>query len=173
MNRILYVAGGLAAAAGVAFGLYSVGTAAPPVNGAALFSQSFSDSEGKAVSLTPLKGKIVVVNFWAPWCAPCVEEMPRLSKLAAEYKSHNVEFLGIGIDSAHNIADFQKKVQVTYPLVVGGAQGSDLVREFGDNAGALPYTFILDGSGNVRESKLGQITEKELRAWLKPLTASS
>jgi peroxiredoxin len=103
---------------------------------------------------------------------PCVEEIPELSRISTEYRQRNVAFVGIGIDSATNIAEFEKKIQASYPLLVAGATGSDLVREYGDTAGGLPYTLVLDDKGTVRASKLGRVSEKELRDWLKPLAGS-
>ncbi|MFP3741288.1 TlpA disulfide reductase family protein, partial [Burkholderia sp. SIMBA_019] len=74
------------------------------------------DPAGAELDLSKLRGKTLVVNFWAPWCGPCVEEMPELTALHGEYAQRNVEFVGIGIDSASNIQQFLKKVPVAYPL---------------------------------------------------------
>jgi thiol-disulfide isomerase/thioredoxin len=144
----------------------------PPKDLSAFYDQSFPDASGKEFSFKDYRGKIVVVNFWATWCVPCVEEIPELSRLQTEYKKKNVEFVGIGIDNAANIAEFQKKVAASYPLLVAGAHGSELVQSYGDNMGALPYTLVLDEKGGVRGSKLGAIDVKELRGWLKSATGS-
>jgi thiol-disulfide isomerase/thioredoxin len=137
-----------------------------------LYGQSLPDSGGQVHPLASLKGKIVVVNFWATWCEPCVREIPEMSRVQSEFSNKNVQFVGIGIDNAANILEFQKRVAPTYPLLVAGAGGSDLVRDMGDAPGALPYTLVLDTSGKVLESKLGAVSEDELRAWLAKATGA-
>jgi len=175
MQRTLVVLlAGFAALAGAVVATHEM---APAVAGGAasantFFSQSFPDASGKQHVFSDYRGKVVVINFWATWCVPCVKEIPELSKISTEYSQRNVVFVGIGIDNASSIAEFQQKIPTSYPLLVAGATGSDLVREFGDTAGALPYTLILDDKGTVRATKLGPISEKELRAWLKPLVHS-
>jgi thiol-disulfide isomerase/thioredoxin len=135
-----------------------------------LYGKSFPDAAGKPYAMADLKGHVVVVNFWATWCVPCVEEIPELSKISTSY-GKKVEFVGIGIDSAANVAEFVKKIQASYPLLVASSDGSELVRDFGDNAGGLPFTIVIDKKGNIKNSKLGPVDEAELRRWLAPLTA--
>lgn len=131
-----------------------------------LYRAQLPDPAGKPVPLESLRGKTVVVNFWAPWCAPCVEEMPDLTALHEEYRSRNVEFVGIGIDSAANIAKFLEKVPVSYPLAVAGFAGTDMARAFGNAAGGLPYTVIISPEGAVTLRKMGRISVEELRSGL-------
>src|SRR5687767_7203166 len=86
-------------------------TAAPPV--AHLYSQSLPDAQGQQHPLAQFKGKPMVVNFWATWCAPCVQEMPELSQLAADQKASGLSVIGIGIDSPAKIAEFAKKLNIS------------------------------------------------------------
>ncbi len=131
-----------------------------------LFAQTLPDAEGNPHVLADYRNKIVVLNFWASWCVPCVEEIPEFSALQTEFSGKGVQFIGIGIDSAKNIAEFQKKVPASYPLLVAGATGSELALQFGNTVGGLPYTLVLDRNGGVKASKMGRVKEKELRAWL-------
>lgn len=124
------------------------------------------DPAGAQVDFAKLRGKTVVVNFWAPWCGPCVEEMPELTALYKEYAGRKVEFVGIGIDSASNIQQFTQKVPVAYPLVVAGFAGTELSRNFGNAAGGLPYTVIIAPDGTVSYRKMGRVSPEELRAAL-------
>jgi thiol-disulfide isomerase/thioredoxin len=161
-----------AAAAGLALHHISAGaTGDAPVSAEELYSKSFPDAAGQAHPMADLKGHVVVINFWATWCVPCVEEIPALSRISSSY-GKKVEFVGIGIDSATNIAEFEKKIQASYPLLVASSDGSELVRDFGDNAGGLPFTIVIDKKGNIKNSKLGPVDEAELRRWLAPLTKS-
>ncbi|MDF3835560.1 TlpA disulfide reductase family protein [Cupriavidus basilensis] len=124
------------------------------------------DPAGSTIDLGQFRGKTVVVNFWAPWCGPCVEEMPDLAALHKEYSGRKVEFVGIGIDSATNIQQFVKKVPVNYPLAVAGFAGTELSRNFGNAAGGLPYTVIIAPDGTVSYRKMGRVSPEELRTAL-------
>jgi thiol-disulfide isomerase/thioredoxin len=143
----------------------SAAPAAAPV--AALFAQTLPDPKGKPQALSQFKGKALLVNFWAPWCAPCVQEMPELSALAA--RSPKLQIIGIGIDSPANIGEFADKFKISYPLYVAGMSGTDLARQFGNDAGGLPYTVLIDADGKVRKTYLGRLKFEQLRADLATL----
>jgi thiol-disulfide isomerase/thioredoxin len=129
----------------------------------ALWASTLPDANGHRMNLAGLKGQTLVVNFWASWCGPCVEEMPALSALQAQYASKGIKFVGIGVDSAANINGFLKKVAVSYPIYVAGFGGADLARAFGNTAGGLPFTVVIDRNGRVRYSKLGRVDIAELK----------
>lgn len=135
----------------------------------ALFQQSMNDASGANHSLSRWKGKALVVNFWAPWCAPCVEEMPELDRLAMDSAANNINVIGIGIDSPANIAAFAQKLKISYPLYVAGMSGTDLSRQFGNSAGGLPYTVLIGADGQVRKTYLGKLKFEELKADLAAL----
>lgn len=131
---------------------------------AALFSQSMPDAQGKPQELSQWKDRPLVVNFWATWCAPCVEEMPELSALQSELDvGKKAQIIGIGIDSPSNIAEFVGKYKITYPIYVGGLNGTELSRQLGNQAGGLPFTLLIDSTGKVRKSYLGRLKMDELR----------
>ncbi|RJG10842.1 TlpA family protein disulfide reductase [Massilia cavernae] len=143
------------------------GGAQTPVT--ALFAESMNDAAGKPQALAQWKGKALVVNFWAPWCAPCVEEMPELDSLAKESAAKNINIIGIGIDSPTNIADFAQKFKISYPLYVSGIRGTELARNFGNKAGGLPYTVLIGADGQVKKTYLGRLKFEELKADLAAL----
>lgn len=128
-----------------------------------LFAQSMPDPMGGQQALAQWRGKTLVVNFWASWCAPCIEEMPDLSQLHRELSPKGTHVLGIGVDSAENIAQFAAKLAVEYPLVVGGIAANDLARRFGNRSGGLPFTVLIDPSGQVRQTYLGRLKMDVLR----------
>ena len=134
-----------------------------------LWAAAVTNVDGKPQSLSMLKGHPIVVNFWASWCGPCVEEMPALSQLQREYKKKGIQFVGLGVDSDKNVQAFLQKVKVAYPVYVTGFGGADLARAFGNNAGGLPFTVVIDAKGNVRSTKLGQIDPATLRQTLDAL----
>lgn len=141
-------------------------TPKPPENKAVaqLMAQQLTDSSGKKQALSQWQDKMLVVNFWATWCAPCVQEMPELSALQVEYKGKPVQILGMGIDSPTNISDFAKKYQISYPLFAAGMEGSELSRQLGNHAGGLPFTILIGPGGRVLKNYLGRLKMEELRA---------
>ena len=134
-----------------------------------LFGQSLNDLAGAPQPLAKWRGKPLVVNFWATWCAPCVQEMPELSELAGHDSGKNFNVIGIGIDSPSNMSEFANKLKIAYPLYVGGMGGTELSRDFGNKAGGLPYTVLIGADGQVKKTDLGKLKFDELRADLAKL----
>jgi thiol-disulfide isomerase/thioredoxin len=172
-NLPIYIAVAVVfAAAGAYLGLHkeqAPATAAAPaataVTGpvAALYQQTLPDAKGVATPLAQYKGKAMLVNFWAPWCAPCVQEMPELSELAAGEAGKKLQVIGIGIDSPSNIAEFSDKYKITYPVLVAGMSGTELSRQFGNTGGGLPYTVLIGADGQIKKTYLGKLKFDELR----------
>ena len=133
----------------------------------AFFANPWQSPDGKAIDTRQWQGKVLVVNFWASWCPPCVEEMPALDLLSQENLQQNVLFVGIGIDSPSNIREFLKSTPVSYQILIGGLEGSNLSKQMGNSQGALPYTVIINAKGKAVYTKLGKIDEDELRKAIK------
>ncbi len=128
-----------------------------------------NDASGASHALGRWKGKPLVVNFWAPWCAPCVQEMPELDQVAQASAAQGINVIGIGIDSPANIAQFANKLKISYPLYVAGMSGTDLARQFGNANGGLPYTVLIGADGAVVKTYLGKLKFEELKADLAKL----
>lgn len=129
-----------------------------------LMSKSLPDASGKPHALAQYSNQLLIVNFWATWCKPCVQEMPELSELQNELKSKKVQILGLGIDSSSNIIEFTQKYPVSYPIFVAGLDGSELSRQLGNQAGGLPFTVMLDAQGKLVKTYLGRLKMQELKA---------
>jgi thiol-disulfide isomerase/thioredoxin len=130
---------------------------------------SLRDMTGKRSSLRELRGKIVVLNFWATWCGPCKTEMPMLVQADEQYKKRGVEFLGASLDdskSEKNIPAFVDRYHVPYSILTG-ATADDLARlKMGI---AVPATAFIDAKGRIRFRILGQMRPRELQGridWL-------
>ena len=153
----------------------SVGVSAESVraqpNPRALYDARLPGLDGQEFLLNALKGRPLVVNFWATWCAPCVQEMPYLDSMAKELPE--IVFVGIGIDTAQNIAQFVAKLPVSYRLLVAGHAGIARVRELGNSAGGLPFTLLFDANGSIFDSILGQVEPVDLRQRVDRLVAKS
>ncbi|MGV7209482.1 TlpA family protein disulfide reductase [Oxalobacteraceae bacterium A2-2] len=134
-----------------------------------LYKLSLPDAKGATQALAQYKGKAMLVNFWAPWCGPCVQEMPELSALASGEAGKKLQVIGIGIDSPSNIAEFNDKYKISYPVFVAGMSGTDLSRQFGNAAGGLPYTVLIGADGQVKKTYLGRLKFDELKADLATL----
>jgi len=138
-------------------------TAVPADPAAALFAQSMNDAAGKPQPLSQFKGKPLLVNFWAPWCGPCVKEMPELSTLSSELKANNINVIGVGIDTPTSILEFTTKYKIAYPIYVGGMGATDLARAFGNDKAGLPYTVLIGADGKVVKTYFGTLKFDELR----------
>lgn len=168
MKKNAFIFGGVA----ILFAIFGIFLAlrsplrAPSSEASALLSQSLVDAKGQEQALAQWKGRLLVVNFWATWCAPCVDEMPELSELQKELASQKIQILGIGIDSASNITEFSKKYHISYPLYLGGIHATQLARELGNQGGGLPFTAIIGRDGQVKKTYIGRLKMSELRAAL-------
>lgn len=90
-----------------------------------------------------------LVNFWAPWCPPCVEEIPELNKIHLEYKQHGLSVVGIAIDTEENVNAFEEKVALLYPSFAEPHLGNTLMESAGNPHGALPFTILVNRKGDV------------------------
>jgi thiol-disulfide isomerase/thioredoxin len=140
-------------------------------NPLALYGARLPGLDGQEFSLSTLKGRPLVVNFWATWCAPCVQEMPHLDSMAKELPE--IMIVGIGIDTSQNIAQFVAKIPISYQLLIAGHAGIAMVRELGNSAGGLPFTLLFDANGSIFDSILGQVEPNDLRQRIDRLVTKS
>src|SRR5690606_18615131 len=129
----------------------------------AFFSLKFPDANGTMQQLSQWKGQHIVLNFWATWCTPCRDEMPEFSELHSEYAEQNVVFIGIATDDIEKMQGFAEEINVAYPLLAGELQTMNLSREFGNVNGVLPYTVILDKTGQVVNRFTGRVPKAQLK----------
>lgn len=129
-----------------------------------LYTQTLNDLSGKPQALAQWKGKPLLVNFWATWCGPCVQEMPELSALANAEAGKRFNIIGVGIDSPTAMSEFATKHNIKYPLLVGGMGGTELSRAFGNTNGGLPFTVLIGADGQVRKTYLGKLKFDALKA---------
>ena len=109
------------------------------------------------------KGKILVINFWATWCTPCLKEIPMFNRVQSEYAPDGVQFIGIAIDNKASIQEFMQKTPINYPVLYGVKTATKLVQEYGNDAGVLPYTVFIDAQGIIQRIAPGQLKEKYTR----------
>ena len=153
---ILGVAGAAALAAGGIVGALAIQSAS---GAGKLLSASFSDLSGQPRRLSEWRGRVVLFNFWATWCAPCREEMPILDATARKY---GFSAVGIGIDSAAKIREFAANYGIRYEMLVAGADAVALMKDLGNPSGGLPFSLVLDRRGRVAHRRVGRLTQAEL-----------
>jgi thiol-disulfide isomerase/thioredoxin len=141
------------------------------VSPAALYAATFTDPQDGRVSLGRYQGKVVVVNFWATWCAPCREEMPLFGRLQARWAARGVQFVGLSNEDPALVQRFGHNLGVAYPLWVGGEEVGELARRLGNGRGFLPFTALVDRRGRVVEVRVGPYTEALLESRLARISA--
>ena len=168
-RRELMVLGAVGVAAGLTGAIVGALGLQSRTGAAELLSAALPDLSGKVRTLREWQGRVVLANFWATWCAPCLEEMPLLSSFGSEMGPKGLQVVGIGIDQAAKISDFAGKHKITYPLLVGDAGTIGLMRKLGNSGGGLPFSCILGRDGALAHIKLGTFSRPELTQVLAPL----
>lgn len=134
-----------------------------------LFALSLPDLQGKPQTVGQWRGKVLVINFWATWCAPCREEIPIFVKMQEKYGAEGLQFVGISIDSVDKTAQFSSNFSINYPNLIGTIDTIEVSQKAGNKQRVLPYTIILDRKGEIVATELGGLTEKKLESIVKPL----
>ncbi len=141
--------------------------------GPLLLATKLPDASGTLQALDQWRGQILVANFWATWCPPCLKELPEFAQVSRRYADKGVQFVGISIDQVEAVQRFQAEHQIPYPLLIGSAQTLQLAADLGNPAQALPFTLILDRNGRIRDLRLGTLTEADLIAKIEALLKPS
>ena len=131
-------------------------------------SERLSDIEGRMFEINDVSGKrYTILNFWATWCAPCVEEMPMLSEFHNKTSKEGISVIGLAIDNEKNVKDFVQKIKVDHHLLVAGGKGTNIMERIGLNpSNSLPFTIMFDENYDLLEIKLGKLTANELLYWV-------
>ncbi|MFH1335717.1 MAG: TlpA disulfide reductase family protein [Candidatus Zixiibacteriota bacterium] len=137
------------------------------------FDFSLADLTGKIHSMAEFNGQITVINFWATWCPPCVEEVPKLNRLYGRYKTSGVQIIGIAMDkdSLNLLDQFVKKNTVSYLILVGNEQALANLSTgaLGKNFQGIPTTLLLDKKGQIYKRFDGSFDTDQLEEGLKTL----
>jgi thiol-disulfide isomerase/thioredoxin len=165
------VVGVLGLAAGIYFGVQRGGSdpQSEPMAAAAINGLALPDADGKEQRIDQWRGKVVIVNFWATWCAPCREEMPEFIKSQTELGPKGLQIVGIAVDQPDKVRQFAAEIGLNYPALVGGFGAMELSRALGNTVMALPFTVILDRKGAIVHTQLGVLKPEKLITIVKQL----
>ncbi len=135
----------------------------------ALTAAALPDLEGKPQALAQWQGKVLIVNFWAPWCPPCREEIPGFIKLQKQYGDKGLTFVGIALDEPNRVQAYVDEIGINYPVLIGGPDAGQLSSAAGNRLGGLPYTVVIDRQGKAVATFTGAVAEKKLETLIAPL----
>jgi thiol-disulfide isomerase/thioredoxin len=158
--------GGCAAAAGAGLAWWRL-RPGPPLDGAeaAFWGSAFPGVKGETVAMASFRGRPLLLNFWATWCPPCVEELPLLDQFHREQVARGWQVLGLAVDQAAPVARFLERLPLSFPVGLAGFAGTELSRSLGNASGALPFSVVFGAGGQVRHRKLGKVSASDLSQW--------
>jgi thiol-disulfide isomerase/thioredoxin len=130
-----------------------------------LWQMQFDTPDGGKLAMQTLKGKPLLINFWATWCPPCVDELPLLERFYSQNKAKSVQIVGLAADKPEAVRAFLKKLPLTFPIGITDLSGIALSKSWGNLAGGLPFSVMLAADGRVLQRKMGKLNEDDLKIW--------
>lgn len=160
------VAGAAAATgAGLSWWQAKPGDASTTTGTLPFWDMAFPTPDGDNMAMRVFAGKPLLLNFWATWCPPCIEEMPLLDRFYAESSMNGWQVLGMAVDQVSAVKRFLAQTPVRFPITLAGMSGVELSRSLGNSGGGLPFTVVFDRSGRITQRKIGQVKLQDLQEW--------
>ena len=117
------------------------------------------DLDGQLRNIKEWDGKLVLLNFWATWCPPCLKEIPAFIELQQTYADQGFQIIGIAIDEEDAVREYVDKVGMNYPSLLADGDGIGLAKRYGNGIGALPYTVIIKRDGEISDTIRGELSK--------------
>lgn len=130
---------------------------------------SLPDLSGRERHISEWDGQVVVVNFWATWCSPCLKEVPEFIELQSRYGEEGLQFIGIALQKPSEVVDFAAEYGMNYPVLAGEMPVVRLAETYGNDIGALPYTVVVNRDGDIVFTRQGPVTGPEMESIIGPL----
>jgi thiol-disulfide isomerase/thioredoxin len=132
----------------------------------ALWEMSFDDPGGQPQPMSRFRGRPLLINFWATWCPPCVEELPLLDAFYLEQKAKGWQVLGLAVDQPSAVRKWLQAKPLSFGVGMAGLNGTELSKSLGNLAGGLPFTAVFGASGALLHRKTGKVTKEDLTQWI-------
>jgi thiol-disulfide isomerase/thioredoxin len=126
----------------------------------------FTGVDGATHRLSDWDGKLLLLNFWATWCPPCLKEIPLLVKTQHEHAANGLQIVGLALDHPEMVPPFRERFGINYPLMIGELDVARAMDALGDRLGALPFSVLITPDGRIAERIYGDISEDEMRELL-------
>jgi thiol-disulfide isomerase/thioredoxin len=130
-----------------------------------LWTRQWTSPQGQIFAMQGFRGRPLLVNFWATWCPPCIEELPLIEAFYQQNKVNGWQVLGLAVDKPERVQSFLKATPLSFAIGMAGLEGTELSREWGNLTGSLPFTVVFSGDGQIAQRKLGRITQQDLEQW--------
>jgi peroxiredoxin len=132
---------------------------------AAFWASRYQSPTGETLAMSAFRGRPLLLNFWATWCPPCVEELPLINSFYREQRARGWQVLGLAVDQAEPVRRFVRTLPLDFPLAMAGMVGIETSQGLGNASGSLPYSVVFGPDGDVLHRKLGRVSPEELAAW--------
>ena len=133
----------------------------------AFWAMSFDTPDGQPQPMSSFRGKPLLLNFWATWCPPCVEELPLLDAFYQAQKAKGWQVLGLAVDQPSAVRKWLQAKPLTFAVGMAGLSGTELSKSMGNLAGSLPFTVVFGASGALLHRKTGKVSAEDLALWEK------
>ena len=159
-----------ATALGAGFALWrfqtaEISVAEPPVEG--FWSLQWDTPQGSRLAMESFRGRPLLINFWATWCTPCVEELPLINDFYRQNSGNGWQVLALAVDKLAPVQSFLQRMPLDFPVGMAGMTGTELGRSLGNMAGGLPFSVVLSAEGMIVQRKLGRLSAADLAIWLR------
>ena len=167
---ILFGAGAVAAGLGMGMSWWTssaatTSQATEPIPG--FWDLQWSTPQGSPLLLQSFRGKPLLINFWATWCPPCIDELPLINAFYKQNNPKGWQVIGLAIDKSASVQAFLQKMPLEFPVAVEPLNGSDLARQLGNPTGSLPFSVAINAQGGIVQRKLGRLKQSDLDLWAK------
>jgi thiol-disulfide isomerase/thioredoxin len=169
---LMGVAGVIAAGAGAAWS-WRRAVSDHAAAEAALWAMTFQQPDGRPLVLAELRGRPLLLNFWATWCAPCVKEMPMLDRFYRDKRASGWSVVGLAVDGAEPVRAYLSRLPMSFPIGLAGMEGVELSSKFGNTQGGLPFTVVFDRQGKAVGRRVGALNPGHLERWERDLATTA
>lgn len=130
---------------------------------------AIADLDGEIRNIKEWDGQVILLNFWATWCPPCLSEIPGFVELQDQYGEQGFQVIGIAIDEEEAVREFVARLKINYPVMAAEFEALELSSRYGNRMGALPYSVFINRKGEISDMITGELSKIEAETMLKKL----